>query len=78
MEKEAVGRGGCGAAGRGVPGVLAPVGYAVGRGWMSTWIADLYVTPIVGVFGQPGRSAPATALRNYAQWWGDLGARHRA
>jgi len=58
------------------PASLAPVGYGIGRGWVSRPFADLYVAPIEGLFGPPERTAAGRALRAYAQWWLKAGERH--
>lgn len=61
----------------GYPACVAPVFYGVGRGWVPGWAAGVYLGPILTVVGEPGPSAAATLLQDYAQWWGDLGERHR-
>jgi len=61
----------------GYPACVAPIFYGAGRGWVPTWVVGVYLGPVIAVAGEPGISAPATWLRGYAHWWGDLGFRHR-
>lgn len=60
------------------PASVGPFFYGVGRGWFPGWAAGVYLGPILAVVGEPGPSAAANTFQDYAQWWGDLGDRHRS